>query len=171
MVIMFAGKAGAGKDTAAMLVRSFIPDAKQFAFATRVKEIAYLLGWHGEKDEKGRKLLQDIGKAGRNYNEDKWAQICVDAINASSTQLALITDLRFRNELKVVKASYPDAKVVLVCGRQADLGKNANDVSEHDLDGFAEYDFILDNSGSESELIPKIQEMLAEFGFDSNFAN
>ena len=164
MVIMFAGKAGAGKDTVATIVRHIFPEAKQFAFATRVKRTAYVCGWDGAKDEKGRKLLQDIGKAGRTYDKDIWAKYCVDEIKSSSVRFALITDLRFRNELEVVKARYQDAKVVLIKGRQADLGRNANDVSEHALDEFTEYDYVIDNSGSEENLRANVKQMLAAFG-------
>ena len=34
----------------------------RIAFADKVKEIAKLMGWNGEKDEKGRKLLTNIGR-------------------------------------------------------------------------------------------------------------
>ena len=162
MVLMFAGKAGAGKDTSATVVQSFIPQTERFAFAYKVKEIAKQFGWDGVKDEKGRKLLQSVGQTGRAYDKDLWAKDCAQRIAAYSG-LALVTDLRFRNEMNVVKEAFPDAKVILVKGRAADLGENAKDISEHDLDGFDDFDFVLDNSGTEEDLKNNVEAMLKEF--------
>lgn len=165
MIIMFAGKAGAGKDTSAGIVRETYPMAENCSFAKKVKELAFQFGWDGEKDEKGRKLLQSVGQTGRAYDKDMWAKDCVKQITEvlSHGNPALVTDLRFRNEMEIVKAAYPDAKIVLVKGRAADLGKNANDVSEHDLDGFNDFDYVLDNSGTEDELRENVKTMLHKF--------
>ena len=159
MVILFAGKAGAGKDTSAALVQKYLPEAQTCAFAKRVKEIARAFGWDGKKDEKGRKLLQSVGRVGREYQKDFWANDCVRQISEAKGH-ALVTDLRFQNELAVVRNSYPEAKLVLVTGRASDLGKNAGDISEHDLDGFPNFDYFLHNIGSIEDLESQIRQML-----------
>ena len=56
-------------------------DSVPFAFADDVKRIAYnYYDWDGKKNELGRKLLQDIGTTGRNYNRDIWANKVIDRI-------------------------------------------------------------------------------------------
>lgn len=163
MVIMFAGKAGAGKDTAASIVQEILPNASCYAFAQKVKEIARdCYGWDGVKDEKGRRLLQDIGRTGRAYDPQFWVKDCIGRISQCSG-LAIVTDLRFRNEMDSVKNAFPGTKVVLVRGRAADLGCNSSDVSEHDLDGFSDFDYVLDNSGTIEELKSQIASMIEKF--------
>jgi dephospho-CoA kinase len=100
-IIGLIGLAGSGKDTAAIpLINN---GYKRQAFADNIKYIAGMLGWDGAKDERGRKLLQDIGMAGRAYNEDVWVN-CVQANSAFRfNQQIVITDVRFLNEAKFVK--------------------------------------------------------------------
>ena len=164
MVIMFAGKAGAGKDTAAAIVQEFVSNAYRYAFAQKVKEIASdCYGWDGVKDEKGRRLLQNIGRTGREYDPKLWIDDCINRISLNSN-IALITDLRFRNEMDSIKKVYPNTKVVLVRGRASDLGSNSGDISEHDLDGFSDFDYVLDNSGTIEELRKQVAFMVEKFG-------
>ena len=104
-VILLSGKARSGKDTAAEAILKEYTGIP-FAFADDIKNIAYKhFGWHGEKDELGRKLLQDIGTAGRNYNRDLWANKTVDRIQEWSrdNQLAVVTDTRYPNEIQRIK--------------------------------------------------------------------
>ena len=167
MVILFTGKAGAGKDTAAYIVKEFLPDSGLCAFAKKLKNIAkQSFGWDEEKDKKGRKLLQSIGQAGRAYNKDIWAEDGVRQIKKQVQlgRVAIITDLRFRNELDIVKKAYPKAKVVLIKGRRADLEENEKDISEHDLDGFNSFNYVLNNNGSKDELRTAVKDMLQQFG-------
>ena len=109
-VILLSGKARSGKNTAAEVIfRKY--DGITLAFADDIKTIAYdYFGWHGEKDELGRKLLQDIGTSGRNYNEDIWANKTVDRIKEWSrdSQLAVVTDTRYPNEIQRVSSAQPE---------------------------------------------------------------
>ena len=63
-----------------------------------------------------------------------------------------------------IKKAYPGTKVVLVRGRASDLGSNSGDVSEHDLDGFSDFDYILDNSGTIDDLRKQVASMVEKFG-------
>lgn len=92
------GLAGSGKDTAA--------DALMFthlrcSFASRLKGIARMLGWDGEKDERGRAFLQDIGMAARKYNPDVWINLLKGEVSPVIQQL-VFTDVRFQNEADYV---------------------------------------------------------------------
>lgn len=93
------GLAGSGKDTAAEALwgRNF----QRVAFADRVKNIAFEFGWDGLKDERGRKLLQDIGMAGRAYKESIW----IDYVDEEAVGFGshVFTDVRFRNEADYIR--------------------------------------------------------------------
>lgn len=94
------GLAGSGKDTAA--------DALMFthcrcSFASRLKRIARMLGWNGEKDERGRAFLQDLGMAVRRFDEDTWIRLLREEISPPIQQF-VFTDVRFQNEVDFVRS-------------------------------------------------------------------
>ena len=93
------GLAGSGKDTAAeaLLGRNF----HRVAFADRVKNLAFDFGWDGFKDERGRKLLQDLGMAGRAYNPSIW----IDYVDEETVGFGnhVFTDVRFQNEADYIR--------------------------------------------------------------------
>ena len=108
MRIGLYGAAGSGKDTAAARLVS-AHDFTRFAFADPLKDLASAIGWDGEKDEAGRKLLQDLGHNGR---EILGANVWVDALERNVFALLgnewpwrniVVTDVRYPNEVAWVK--------------------------------------------------------------------
>ena len=93
------GLAGSGKDTAADALRNMY--FQRVAFADQVKNLAFDFGWNGLKDERGRKLLQDLGMAGRAYKESIW----VDYVHEETLGFGnhVFTDVRFQNEADYIR--------------------------------------------------------------------
>ena len=154
-----SGKARSGKDTAAEVIAEYY-DAATFAFADDIKTIAYnYFGWHGEKDELGRKLLQDIGTAGRNYNRDLWANKTVDRIQEWSrdNQLAVVTDTRYPNEIQRVKREFSDVVTIRIT---RDSVKKLKHPSETALDQWTDWDYLVENNGSLEEFQKKILDIM-----------
>ena len=59
-------------------------------------------GWDGEKDEKGRELLQKLGTdLGRTNNPNVWVNCVKEIVKALQTEydFVLIPDVRFPNEM------------------------------------------------------------------------
>ena len=59
-------------------------------------------GWSGEKDEKGRELLQKLGTdLGRTNNPNVWVNCVKEIVKALQTEydFVLIPDVRFPNEM------------------------------------------------------------------------
>jgi hypothetical protein len=107
VVILISGKAGTGKDTYANALTLKLRDkgynAIQDRFAFSVKQCAIdYFGWDGQKDEKGRKLLQDIGKIGRKYDPVLWPKTLIHRIDShfdlAQIDILVIADWRFPNE-------------------------------------------------------------------------
>lgn len=103
-IIGIMGWAGSGKDTVANVILTILGENKHKAIrrsmARPVKEIAYFIGWDGEKDDVGRRLLQDIGMSGRAYVKDVWlnkTRRYLDFHN-HNVEYAVIPDVRFENE-------------------------------------------------------------------------
>jgi ABC-type dipeptide/oligopeptide/nickel transport system ATPase component len=102
-IIGVIGHAGSGKDTVADLIRDLCRDkhvtVARTSLATPIKDVAWrTFGWDGEKDEKGRQLLIDLGMAGRAYDRDVWLDQGVRNLTWQNAQINLIPDIRFENE-------------------------------------------------------------------------
>lgn len=161
----FCGKAGVGKTTACNTLKELHQGpCLILPWADELKRIAREeFGWDGQKDEKGRRLLQVIGtECGRMYGGDlfwvkKWQKIVDEFIaNASDNVLILNDDTRFDSEANHLKTY--DGIVIKLFGRQGDLGINSNHSSEMGIDD--QYiDHSLDNGGFMEEL----QEKLTNF--------
>jgi hypothetical protein len=102
-IVAFMGIAGSGKTTAATWFMRCNPQYKPFSFAAEVKAIALLMGWDGKKDKKGRQLLQDIGMAGRRYDQDIWVSKLQKRLE--TTEYLVIDDVRFQNEADAIRAN------------------------------------------------------------------
>lgn len=96
-IVGLVGPAGAGKDTAAEVF--FRAGYERVAFADPIKTIAVqFFGWNGVKNERGRKLLQDIGMAGRAYDPECWLRHMRWSNPIRYKKPTVITDVRFENE-------------------------------------------------------------------------
>jgi hypothetical protein len=97
-IVAFTGLAGSGKSYAAAIIKDLYPSYRQFSFAYEIKRLArFYMGWDGNKDDKGRKLLQDLGMAGREYNPDIWVGFM------PPDRELVIDDVRFKNEFEAIR--------------------------------------------------------------------
>lgn len=137
MIIGITGKAGAGKSTLGNFIRKHMRELSAFqhvvkiGFADDVKSIAAnQFRWNGQKDDKGRRLLQVIGtEAGRAYNENIWVEKLAEY---DAPHVCVIADdVRFNNEAIMCKQR---GKLILVEGRADDLGENSSHASEKGID-------------------------------------
>lgn len=168
IVIMLSGKSGSGKDAVANQMEATLKEINKSTliihFADLVKYYAIqYYKWDGEKDEKGRNLLQGIGThMMRNYDPDYWASIVAKFIGAAKNDfdVVLIPDWRFINEYD--RVCDHNQKVIAIrvnrYNEDGSLYKNPsmteeqlNHVSENQLDNFA-FDWIIENRGSLEDL-------------------
>ena len=99
--IMISGKAGSGKDTVADILKSKY-GFRDYRYADSLKDILYYAGWDGKKDLRGRKLLQDVGKAFRKWDVNFWVDKLLNKIIEDIAQgytRFTIADVRHENEL------------------------------------------------------------------------
>lgn len=108
-LILVSGKAGSGKTTISdylfhELTNKFQTLLIEYSpLAKPVKAIAEnAFHWDGNKDEKGRRLLQVIGtEAGREYNENIWVEYLENNVLSGlfPPNFVLVDDCRFPNEI------------------------------------------------------------------------
>lgn len=153
----FIGLAGSGKDTAAMALIAH--GWRRKAFADHLKALAYSFGWNGNKDVKGRKLLQDLGMAARSYNENFWIDKAYEGMATVSENFAKIprvwTDVRFENEAEFVRKRGG----IIIRVKRPELLSNDQHASEQmQFDIQADYEVI--NGGTIPELHEQILNIL-----------
>ena len=176
IVIGLSGKAEHGKTTAANYVR---PELEKLGYKTdivplakRMKEQAKMLGWDGEKDEKGRRLLQEISWPIKHYfGEDIYAKWCLEQAQEAKLDILLIDDVRMLAEIEYFRrvkdeGLIDDFQLIRVNrpNHKSKLNeKQLADVSETQLDNY-EFNYIYENQGTISEfgelVLEGIKEML-----------
>lgn len=188
VVILISGKAGSGKTTIAEMLTQKLQDIPslrvfRYGFADPLKYIAKAyMGWDGKKDDKGRKLLQEQGRIGREYDQDIWVKHFMNQLDKQAGILpfnfALVHDWRFPNELAYLKKNpLIDVVTIRVFGRGGLNGETASDVSENSLpeasvehlesstyeefEPMLYYDFIINNNVGIEQLNEKLDQVLA----------
>jgi len=161
--IMIAGKMGSGKTLAAKYLMDMIRELHLIGaiipLALPIKTIAKkYIGWDGEKDEKGRKLLQILGtEAGRTYNPDCWVSYLINKyipdLESFPLDFVIIDDWRFPNEKDYIENDpvYAVYTIRLYRGKkettQRIMGILTNHPSENSLPEYPnEYDYSIDNN-------------------------
>jgi hypothetical protein len=104
IILCACGKARHGKNTFADLLKEQSEkNILQIAYADYLKYVARkYFGWDGQKDEKGRTLLQQLGtEEARTNNPDIWVDTVIGLVKAIGYRYDYIitTDCRFPNEI------------------------------------------------------------------------
>lgn len=138
-----------------------------YKFAEKLKErVAITWGINRENLEDGkfknmssplgiswRELLQKEGVAMRGICEDYWIKALFNHIESYK---AIISDVRFLNEIAAIKKENTQNKIIRVFKNVPELDHISE--TEHLL--YNEYDYVLDNLGSFSDLLDSVYNML-----------
>ena len=107
-IILISGKAEHGKSTVALMVKDILESkgkkVLKIAYGDLVKYLCgKYFGWDGQKDEKGRGILQRIGtNVIREKNPNYWVDFVKDFAKLFENEYdyAIVDDSRFKNELE-----------------------------------------------------------------------
>lgn len=168
-VICISGRAGHGKDTAALLFEGFLVGKGKRVLITHYADLLKYIcrqyfGWNGEKDVSGRQLLQTVGTDTiREKNQDFWVDFIVSILRffPDEWDYVIIPDTRFPNEIDRLKAEGFDVLHVNVYRpdyASSLTEEQQNHPSETALDGFAA-DVLLMNNSDSLDLGYKIKEV------------
>jgi len=123
--ILISGKAGVGKTTfTEYLIREFdnkIFSAIRRSIAGELKRFAReYFNWNGEKDLKGRALLQGLGNLGREYDENVWIRNLLNDIDDYNmfADFVIIDDWRFPNECEYLKNNNQNVITVRILSKE-----------------------------------------------------
>ena len=168
IVLISSPTPNCGKDT---LGSYFVKNHNfsRLAFADKLKEIARdFFYWNGEKDQKGRELLINLGTvAGRTYKENIWTQHIIDTIERFSLPRVVITDCRFINEYYDLKNStkLSDYRIISIGIESSVFGNELykNDISQIDYEKIPK-DYIINNNYDKQHLERNVNEIIKEIG-------
>lgn len=171
-IYCICGKAQNGKDTTALMMKEIIENTTDNKvlithYADVLKYVCRtFFGWDGNKDEKGRTLLQYVAtEKVRNIDPDFWVDFIgrLMAVFSNEWDYVLIADTRFENEIKTLKKyGLDDITVLRVVRDNFDNGlteEQKNHLSEIALDNYRP-DILLHNDSTLDGLKLKIEEIL-----------
>jgi len=156
-IFLISGKARSGKDTFYELIRNEVDHSKRLAFGDFVKDVAYSIGWDGQKDDKGRDFLQWLGDGAREYNLNVWTNKMIAQIEKLSSlrnfytiDNFFITDVRYPNEITELEQRFPVVKIrVERPGYDSGLTlEQLQHPSETALDDYKGWDYVVINDGT-----------------------
>ena len=119
-IVGIIGDIGSGKTTLAKMLQTR-HDGIIIPFAKPLKDLAKSLGWNGEKDEKGRRLLQLLGTdilrncIDPEWHTKRWYEIVLNAYG-SGKQVIIADDVRFINEVENIRSK--GGFIVRIIGRR-----------------------------------------------------
>jgi dephospho-CoA kinase len=183
MRISFVGKAGCGKTSLANHLTNSHQNFVKLSFATPLKKFAeeILMRSIDKTDPLDRKFLQQLGtELGRARQKDIWIKHFDKNLNKDFHFVQenagmyclqpykkcnfVVDDCRFLNEAEYLKSN--GFIIIKITGRQLDMGENASHASEVEQDQIIA-DHELDNSGSYSQAICKLYEIM--INYDGNY--
>ena len=141
-IIIINGYGGSGKDTFVEFVSKY-NKVYNFSSVDKVKEIAKIIGWNGEKDEKSRKFLSDLKKLTTDYNDMSFNSIkeAVNNFNSSDNEIMFI-HIREPEEIKRAVLEF-NAKTLLI--KRDDINKITSNYSDASVENY-NYDYVINNT-------------------------
>jgi hypothetical protein len=171
-VIGLGHKARHGKDTAARIIMETFPEAQRFSFADDLYAVCRVM--HGMRG-KDAPLLQRVGVELREKDEHVWVRPVYEKILMARPLVAVITDVRFPNELDFVHSlggvcwkverRRSDGSLFI------DPSRPADHVSETSLDGAA-WDAVIVNPDGQPEVFrERVEELIRAAVADLSFVS
>ena len=159
---LICGKARAGKDTFAKLIKQEEEKDNNKVCILKLTAPLYscaedYFNYDKEKDEKPRELLQTLGYdilQLKLKKKDFLLDYLITTIEVLDNyyDVGLITDGRLVHEIEVLKEKYPNIKTILLTNKQDNklTNKEKNHQTEIDLDDYKDFDYIVENKDMES---------------------
>lgn len=170
-ILAVSGKAQHGKDTAAQIIYEELTNKGYRVLLTHYADLLKYIcktffGWNGEKDERGRQILQYAGTdVVRKECPDYWVKFIVDMLEffGENWNYVIIPDTRFPNEIEYISKYYntQHIRVIRPNFKSALTEEQLKHPSETALDNVVA-DFVLWNDGTEDDLIETIKTYITE---------
>lgn len=173
-IVAISGHAQNGKDTIAGMLKTRLERQGKRVLITHYADLLKYIckaffGWNGEKDEKGRKLLQEVGTdVIRGQQPDFWVNFTIQMLQffGDKWDFVLIPDSRFPNEIDALKNKGFDVthlRIVRTNFKSPLTEEQQRHPSETALDDVVP-DIVVWNSGSLQDLEYKADDLVYDLG-------
>ena len=171
-IFLLAGKARTGKDTVATEIVKYYQNKKvvRLGFSDYIKNYAMkITDWDGKDETKPRDLLQTLGTdiVREKINKDFFVnRLCEDIMVYSYFfDIIVISGARFPNELDIPKNKFKNVTIIKM--ERPDNENNLTEkqkkhITEHALENYQNYDYLIVNDGNEEKLKEKVNVLLEE---------
>lgn len=172
-VLAISGHAQNGKDTAAELIKTKLCDDGHKVLITHYADLLKYIcrsffNWDGNKDEKGRHILQYVGTdIIRKKSPDFWVDFIISVLTNFNEywDYVIIPDVRFPNELdKLIQHNFDviHARVVRQNFESSLTEEQKNHSSETALDDVVP-DAYINNCGTIDDLIDTVHKFITDY--------
>ena len=172
-VFLIAGKAGSGKSEVAKIIKNYYEKLKEKTVITEYSKYLKLyaremLDWDGNNQNKPRDFLQEMGLFIRENLKQK--DLLIKRMKTDMLvyehffKNVVISDVRYPEEIILMKEDYPKAISILVVNDLEDSPltiKQARHKTEHALDNYEGFDYVIHNQ-FEQNLKNEVYEILEE---------
>ena len=178
-IFLISGKAQAGKDTTAKLIKEELEkkdlNVINLQYSSYIKEYAKKIsGWDGSEETKPRELLQTLGTdiIRKELGADFFVKKLVEDIKVYSFFYDIITisDVRLKIEIDIPRNKFDNIYAIRIVRPNFDNGlteEQKNHPTEIDLDDYENFDYVLVNDGTIPDLGVKVKNMLEEVQHES----
>lgn len=155
LVFIVNGKPRAGKDTFAMILNRYM-NVYKYSAVTKVKEIATLCGWDGQKEERDRKFLHELKMLTSEYSDMAYQDVVNEIKKYRNGEIEadiFIVDVREPEEIERLAKEVGALTVFIENNNVPAITSNAADANVENY----EYDFVVPNNGTMNDFEEEIK--------------
>lgn len=155
LVFIVNGKPRAGKDTFAMILNRYM-NVYKYSAVTKVKEIATLCGWDGQKEERDRKFLHELKMLTSEYSDMAYQDVVNEIKKYRNGEIeadVFIVDVREPEEIERLAKEVGAITVFIENNNVPAITSNAADANVENY----EYDFVVPNNGTMNDFEEEIK--------------
>lgn len=155
LVFVVNGKPRAGKDTFVMILNRYM-DVYKYSSVTKVKEIATLCGWDGQKEERDRKFLHELKMLTSEYSDMSYQDVVNEIEKYQNGEIeadVFVVDVREPEDIKRLVEEVGAITVFIENNNVPAITSNAADANVENY----EYDFVIRNNGTMKEFEDEIK--------------
>lgn len=171
-VVTISGSARHGKDTTAQMMKDYLLAVGYKVLITHYADLLKYIckeffGWNGQKDDKGRTLLQYVGTdIVRSKAPNYWVDFIISILNLFNDEwdFVLIPDVRFPNEVDLLKEAGFETVSLRVIRDEFDNGLTESQKKHPSETAFLliKPDFYIYNNGTLEDLREEIERLIKE---------
>lgn len=164
-IVIVNGAPRSGKDTFCQIAQQLLGESRCTTLSTvdRMKEVAFLLGWNGQKDPKTRKFLSDLKDISSEWNDIPFQDVKrrAEAFAASGLRGIIFVMSREPEEIERFCKEL-DAIAILIRRDEVDNLEQSNHADAH-VFNYA-YNEVIYNNGTFLDLERQVRDFIERRG-------